>query len=154
MKRNRFRLTLYGLLTAGMMCGIFLFSSQNGTESGRLSRWLMETAFGQFLLRILPPLTGSGAALDIRKYAHLTEYALLAVFALLFFAELLLEWRPKRAVLWALGFCFLYACTDEFHQTLIPGRAGQFTDVLVDTGGVILGILLVCLIRTLRKERK
>ena len=152
MKRSRIRLTAYGLLTAAVMCMIYVLSAQNGEESGNLSRWLMETAFGRFLLQILPPLTGSGAALDIRKYAHLAEYALLALFSGMFYLELLCERVPKRCMLFALVHCFLYACSDEYHQTFIAGRVGQFADVLVDMAGTVPGLLLVFLLASLRKE--
>lgn len=41
-----------------------------------------------------------------------------------------------------LGFGFLYACSDELHQYFVPGRSCQFKDVLIDTFGVITGIML------------
>ena len=152
MKRSRFRLTVYGLLTAAVMGMIYILSAQNGDESGNLSRWLMETAVGKFLLQILPPLTGAGAALDIRKYAHLAEYALLSLFSVNFYRELICEQFPKRAVLLSFVHCFLYACSDEYHQTFVAGRVGQFQDVMVDMAGVIAVLLLVYLSAELRKE--
>ena len=41
----------------------------------------------------------------------------------------------------ALGFCFLYACTDELHQYFVPGRACRFKDVMIDTAGAFTGIV-------------
>ena len=35
-----------------------------------------------------------------------------------------------------------YACIDEYIQTFIPGRNGSIIDVIIDTFGVIIGILL------------
>ena len=153
MKRSRIRLAVYGLLTAAVMCLIYYLSAQNGDESGNLSRWLMETAIGKFLLRILPPLTDSGAALDIRKYAHLAEYTMLAVFSGMFYRELMCEPVPKRALCFSALHSFLYACSDEYHQTFVDGRIGQFSDVLIDMIGVLTGILLVFLFAGLRKDR-
>jgi len=50
---------------------------------------------------------------------------------------------------------FLYACSDEFHQTFVPGRAGQFKDVLIDTAGALIGLIVVTLIRmVVRKDLK
>ena len=43
----------------------------------------------------------------------------------------------------ALVIVFLYACTDEFHQLFIPGRSGEFRDVMVDTCGGIIGLILI-----------
>ena len=39
--------------------------------------------------------------------------------------------------------CFLYACSDEFHQLFVPDRAGLFTDVLVDTAGAVIALLVL-----------
>ena len=154
MKRNRIRLVIYGLLTFGTMVLIFVLSDQNGAESGGLSRWLLETPLGRLLIKFLPPLTGEGALLDIRKYAHIAEYMTFALFSVLFFKELLLEHKrfPVKAASSACLFSFFYACSDEIHQSFIPGRAGQFSDVMIDMKGVLIGVLLVCLISALRKE--
>ena len=36
-----------------------------------------------------------------------------------------------------------YAMTDEFHQLFVPGRSGQVRDVLLDSCGAAVGVLLV-----------
>ena len=41
----------------------------------------------------------------------------------------------------SIGIVFLSAAGDEFHQTFISGRSGNFGDVLLDTAG-ITGIFL------------
>ena len=56
------------------------------------------------------------------------------------------EIQGKELLLLILG-VFLYACTDEFHQLFMDGRAGQFKDVLIDTAGGSTGILLWHVIR-------
>ena len=51
---------------------------------------------------------------------------------------------------------FGYACTDEFHQLFVPGRAGRFTDVLIDSSGALVLSLIVVLVmhsRTMRGKR-
>ena len=48
----------------------------------------------------------------------------------------------------AAGTGILYAASDEFHQLFVPGRSGQITDVLIDSGGLLAGILLVVLIKS------
>ena len=73
----------------------------------------------------------------------------------LFFRELLTERRlPLRAAGCSLIFCFLYACSDEYHQTFVPGRAGTMIDVAVDMAGVAFGLVLVLLACLKRKEFK
>ena len=46
----------------------------------------------------------------------------------------------------------IYAISDEIHQSFIPGRSPQVTDVLIDTMGVILGILLVILVIKIKEK--
>ena len=48
---------------------------------------------------------------------------------------------------------FLYACTDEFHQLFVPGRAGRFTDVLIDTTGGIIMLLFIALVTHVARKR-
>lgn len=72
-------------------------------------------------------------SMPVRKMAHVTEFA---VFYLsLLFA--LYHWglRGKRMLWTAFAMTVLYACTDEFHQLFVPGRAGQITDVMIDSSG-------------------
>lgn len=142
------------MLTAATMLLIFLMSAQDGTESGNLSDWLLNSSFGQTIIKILPRLTEGGAGNDLRKYAHMAEYALLAFFSVHFFLELLLESVPAYALLCSFIFSFLYACSDEYHQTFVPGRAGQFSDVLIDMAGVVFSLTVVTLFCILRKESK
>ena len=39
-------------------------------------------------------------------------------------------------------FSVIYASTDEFHQTFVVGRDGNIVDVLIDSSGSLVGILL------------
>lgn len=128
---------------------IFLFSHQKGEGSGRLSRLIVETlaAYGIDLFALL----GEYAFVFIRKAAHVTEYFIL--FQLLFLAiGKSVQW-PKRAWV-ALAITVLYAASDEFHQTFIPKRTGLVSDVLIDSLGAVLGMLLNGSIRWLRRRSK
>lgn len=49
-----------------------------------------------------------------------------------------------------IAFVFLYACSDEFHQYFIPGRAMAFKDVLIDTSGGITGYIIVTIIEKVK----
>ena len=80
----------------------------------------------------------------VRKAAHMTEYL---VFYCTVRFGLHFTYRTsnvKRRLLTALAIVFLYACTDEFHQLFVPGRAGRFTDVLIDCFGCAV-VTLICL---------
>lgn len=48
----------------------------------------------------------------------------------------------RKAALVAWACATLYAATDELHQLFVPGRAGLFTDVLIDATGAAIGLLL------------
>lgn len=70
----------------------------------------------------------------LRKCAHAFEYAVLAVLFVRGFGKRGMGWYGL-AVLCAV----LYAVTDEWHQTFVPGREGAAHDVLVDACGAIIG---------------
>jgi VanZ family protein len=67
------------------------------------------------------------------KGYHVLEFAILCG---------LLIWCLKpplgsaRAVIWAVLIAFLYACSDEWHQTFVRDRGGRWTDVAIDMIGI------------------
>jgi len=85
----------------------------------------------------------------LRKVAHATEYLILTILLIIAITQSGIS--GKRAFLYALLVCFIYACTDEYHQTFVKGRTGQFTDSLIDTAGGVIGCLLVIAISWLIK---
>ena len=88
----------------------------------------------------------------IRKAAHFSEYALLALLAARAFRTSQKE-RLRR--LWWLAAFALVACvalTDEFHQSFLPSRTGTIYDSLLDmTGGAVA---LACAALWLRLVRR
>ncbi len=152
MHRNRKKLILFGILTLGMMIVIFCFSAQDASISAALSRRLFDLEIIRKLLEFLPKLSEQEGDHDLRKYAHMLEYFLLALSAAAFFLEWHCSRRKGRVFCDTAGFCFLYACSDEWHQTFVPGRAGRATDVLIDMIGVAVGMLVFFACRA-RKEK-
>ncbi len=75
----------------------------------------------------------------VRKTAHASEYALLAILA--FFACYDGRAGRRRAFLTAFIISAVYAGSDELHQLFVPGRSGQITDVLIDSAGALMGLL-------------
>jgi VanZ family protein len=61
------------------------------------------------------------------------------------------QWRIRSASL-ALICTFFTASADELHQTFLPGRTGQFSDVLLDTTGALIFTLIVAL--SWRRQRQ
>lgn len=86
-----------------------------------------------------------GIQLSIRKTAHVTEYAILALLCLRALRQTRSgERRPwnTRAALIALTITVLYAATDEWHQSFVPGREAAVRDVFIDAAGGSTGLLL------------
>jgi VanZ family protein len=82
----------------------------------------------------------------IRKCAHLTEYAVLAI--LLWRAVRKPTRRDPRPWSWreasiAVLIVFLYASTDEFHQIFVPTRTPMISDVFIDTSGAVAGMIVL-----------
>ena len=76
----------------------------------------------------------------VRKSAHFIGYMILGILA----SGLILQYENinKKYPL-AFLICVIYAISDEIHQLFVPGRAGQVRDVLIDSAGSFLGIILV-----------
>ncbi|MGZ7445240.1 VanZ family protein [Paenibacillus sp. TH7-28] len=85
----------------------------------------------------------------IRKSAHFSCYGLLG---LLLMYALKSGGRPRRLLITVL-ISFLYACSDELHQMLTPGRTALFQDVLIDTAGAICGGILMILLEKWREKQ-
>ena len=87
----------------------------------------------------------------IRKSAHFIEYMILSI---LVTNVVNLYLNKKRSILITVIFVFLYACSDEFHQSFIPGRGPAFKDVMIDTSGGILGYLCVSIYNEVIKKKR
>lgn len=80
----------------------------------------------------------------IRKCAHLTEYAVLGI--LIWRAVRKPDRNNPRPWSWreaaiAVLIVFAYASTDEFHQRYVPTRTPLVSDVFIDTGGALIGMI-------------
>lgn len=81
----------------------------------------------------------------IRKSAHFTEYFILCI---LYYKTLSISARKALAASAVLA--VLYAVSDELHQYFVPGRAAMAADVLIDSAGVLLAVLVLLIIRRRR----
>jgi VanZ family protein len=131
----------YWLLPIAWMSVIFAGSSdsQSYQHSSRLVEPLLHWLFPHMSQAHIEAIHHL-----LRKCAHLTEYAALAV----------LLWRavrkparndPRpwswREALTAVVIVFLYASTDEFHQRFVPSRTPMVSDVFIDTSGAVIGMI-------------
>ncbi|SDQ12968.1 VanZ family protein [Carnobacterium viridans] len=76
----------------------------------------------------------------IRKNAHFFIYLILGV--LVKYALNSTGVSEFKSVTISLLICVAYAFSDEIHQLVVPGRGGQLSDVVIDSYGAGLGILL------------
>lgn len=75
-----------------------------------------------------------------RKGAHVAEFFILASLATAFFSTYVVFRKEKRSFfLLVIFFSVAYAFSDEIHQFFVFGREARFTDVLIDSGGALLG---------------
>ncbi|RKD23145.1 hypothetical protein BEP19_13080 [Ammoniphilus oxalaticus] len=82
----------------------------------------------------------------IRKGAHIFVFMMLAI---------LIQWVVQKT--WLRGFrsyaftlivTFLYACSDEWHQSFNPNRTAKLSDVGIDMVGVFIGLAFIFAINT------
>lgn len=138
MKNKTLRI-VSGVVAVILMIIIFLFSAQPAEVSDKTSLSLTALLFSGEEIDVLLLIN-----VFVRKAAHMAEYAALAVPCWLFLST----FELKR--LWGnvLPFLFsaFYAATDEIHQLFVPGRSGQFKDVLIDSFGALLGVIFINLV--------
>ena len=146
-----------------IMVAIFLFSSQQQEQSEGLSFPIGEAMLdsGFFEFDLFNPIRESYEADNepfflfvqrlVRKLAHVFIFTILA-----FFIRICLEsWfsGKKRLLLYGFLIGTAYAVSDEIHQLLVPTRSGSIQDILLDCGGVLLGVLIAAGIIRLIKKR-
>ena len=113
---------------------------------GPIVRWLVPGISDEALGRVV---------FGVRKTSHVTEYAVLA----------LLCWRawrqPVRGVVrpwrwmdtaFAFTVAVVFAVSDEWHQSFVPSRQGSGWDVLLDSAGAALGLLVLWRLGRWRKR--
>lgn len=146
------------ILLAAAWC-VFIFSMS--AKSGAASQQMSDGAISHSIAAFIPGFASmdaqqqaaaiSALSFPVRKGAHFSEYAVLAILASNAASQLRRLKAPGRlnsrnlpawvfAATWV--FCVLFACTDEFHQLFVDGRSGQLFDVCVDACGSLVGICL------------
>jgi VanZ family protein len=122
--------------------GVIFFGSSDLMSAEHTSRILVP-----FLLWLKPSITVETVMFIqflIRKAAHLTEYAILAMLlwrALYRGTNLKVTMSILSTAVWIAT--TLVAAGDEYHQSFVPSRGAAWGDVLIDSGGAIFGLLIV-----------
>ncbi|MBP3706929.1 MAG: VanZ family protein [Clostridia bacterium] len=135
-------------VTVLWMLLIFSFSAQNATKSASLSKGLKYKLFSlvypdfdemtedeqQELLDKFP----------IRKLAHFFAYSVLGILSWLSFVSYKKITYKLRCV-YPFFICVIYAVSDELHQYFVAGRSCELRDVVIDSSGALLAIIIISL---------
>ena len=131
-----------------IMCAIYYLSSQSGEVSGSIS---YEISYQ--IIETKNEILAQGYSYDqiayeanlihpyVRKAAHMIEYFILAI--AVSFPFYVYKIRGIWLILLAGIICVGYAGFDEYHQSLVAGRGPSPRDVIIDSVGAGIGILLV-----------
>lgn len=116
--------------------------------SGTLSQWVRDLIGWLF-----PGGQGAGQGDGLlRKLAHFAEFCSLGI--LLSCLSGMNTPKLWKSVTLSLACGFTAACVDEALQHLAPGRAPGSTDVMLDTAGVAVGIILLWAGYKIRQKNK
>lgn len=146
MHKRFFLRVLFLLLTIATFILIFRFSSEGGDKSNSTSGMVIKKIINTFsytrnlsevrktkLINMMQPI--------IRKMAHFSIYTLVGVWVMSFISTY--DITILKKLFFSIGVGVLYAISDEIHQGFTPGRTPAVRDVVIDTCGVVLGILIV-----------
>ena len=151
---------IFVLLLLGTFYIIFGFSNQDGEKSGNLSKKVTEIIINQIdkihkLSEEKRESLMDKMHIVVRKLAHFSIYTLVGIFTMGFLCTYNIKNMVKIYISLITG--IIYAFSDEIHQAFIAGRSSQLTDVLIDSMGVVFGIvivLIVCKLFNVVKNRK
>lgn len=154
MKKNILRIILI-LLLLGTFYIIFGFSSQDGEKSGSISRRITEK-----IATFIPQIQKENEIEKenimntmeriIRKMAHFSIYTVVGLLLMSLVSTYNIKEKNRLIITLTTG--IIYASSDEIHQSFVPGRSPMITDIVIDTMGVILGILLIILGKKIIKK--
>ncbi len=139
---------IYSILLVLVMILIFIFSNQEANKSTKVSDSLIERTIGN-IYKIFDKdvddkkLTKikSTYAFPVRKLAHVTIYFILGILSILLINEF--DIIDKKKLIIAFLICLLYSISDEIHQLFVIGRSGEIRDVILDSCGSFIGIVLI-----------
>lgn len=128
---------ILAILIVIWMITVFCFSNDNSQKSSNKSEKIVEV-----ISQICDNKIKEKDKLEtiVRKSAHMLIYTIGGI--LLFLYCNTYDIDLKKKIIYSIIICVIYAITDEIHQGFVPGRSPQITDILIDTAGVNLGIVI------------
>ena len=112
---------------------------------GPLFRWLFPNITEAQLLFV---------HFTVRKSAHFTEYAILALLAARAFIPSTRRFLRQRWFVAALALVVTVALLDEYNQSFNAARTGTIWDSMIDISGGALALIVFSLWRTRRRLRR
>jgi VanZ family protein len=163
---NTRRMTTIWVPALIVMAVIFVLSSQSYEQQSikkqltlvvhrtNLSDYLSAIKIQYGSLTIDGDKDGPGGVLEfmLRKLAHVIEYLLLSG-SLLRGVRYTTKLRLSYAMLITVLISVCFAVTDEFHQLYAIDRGPRPQDIVLDTAGVLTGILVYGLLAKRKKRR-
>ena len=155
--KTNIKFSIILFLIIAWMIGIFVFSNMPSDESNEKSKGMINEVVSTTI-----NITNDSGITDkhpsekrmnsvieklnkpLRKCMHASVYFILSI--LIFLGLKTFKVKGLKISMIPILVCFLYACTDEFHQSFVNGRTSEFTDVLIDTLGAIVGIIIINII--------
>lgn len=126
------------------MALIFSFSNQKDVDSSKISDGFIDRTvvkiykvFNENITKEKESEIIEKYTYPIRKLAHYTLYFILGILSFLVVKDYSIN---KKLIIYSLLICFLYACSDEFHQLFVIGRSASIKDVIIDTFGSFCSI--------------
>ena len=139
------------LFLISILVFIFVMSNMNGESSTNSSNFIM-----MILYRIYRnfSLMNYETFLNlyhniVRELAHFIEFLVLGI-ALYING---IDWFKNKIIIKTFFIGLIYAISDEIHQLFVLNRTFEIKDILIDSFGVIVGIVLVYLVINLWKKK-
>ena len=159
--KNNIKINILRIILIVLLIGtfglIFGFSSQDAKESSGVSRKVTETITKGIKSIQEKPKDEKEKIISriehiIRKIAHFSIYAVVGALLMALFKTYKL--KEINSISYSLILGTIYAISDEIHQCFIPGRGPQVTDVIIDSIGVLFGILLLIFVIKIFEKKK
>ena len=137
------------LLVLFWMVFIFIFSAQPAERSSQNSdgivNQIIENGYPEFSDQNPEEQASirNTITVIVRKSAHLGEYALLSILIYAFCTSFKSDFVSRHKWWIAFAISVVYAASDEIHQLFVPGRSGEVRDVLIDSLGAAIGIVII-----------
>jgi len=146
-KNSKLKIYIAWVLVILWMTVIFYMSSQPAVISNSMSKGVTKLII-QFVSIIYPlniEVDATQLWVDrfnhtVRKIGHITEYLILGILVTNAFKKSGI--KGYKLLIYSFILCFVYAVSDELHQYFVPGRGPGLNDVILDSFGAALGIII------------